>query len=195
MPSCVPEEEEEEGKAEFRGAAGRALCQGQGQAARAVPGSAAPAARIPTTKSTARTLGRLCLSPPRRGEDTGTLVTPGTTSPSPACPSRPARSPPGPAPGATEPRTAPGPTSERHRRLLCYFAFVVTRRRVPVPVVPSPCPPPRPSHSPPQAASPRSGRDICQRDGATPLPAPGRGRSAEGISGGISGVPARGHSG
>lgn len=137
-----------------------------------------------------------CLFPPRRGEDTGTLVTPGTTPPTRCLPIPPGTQPP--------PALPPGPPSPERRRdqLLSGTggSFVTLLLLSHAGASPSPSsrhrvPPPRPSHSPPRAASPRSGRDICQRDGATPVPAPGRGRSAGGSSGGISGVPARGHSG
>lgn len=206
--TSATEEEEEEGRAEFGGAAPRApllcpprWCHGQERREmRAVPGRAAPAARSPTTKSMSRTPRPAPASShrARQGGGHGDVGDARHNLPHPL-PAHPAgqTAPPEPAPGATEPRTAPGPTSERHRRVLCYFAFVVTRRRVPVPIVPSPCPPPHPSHSPP---SPGGVPEVRARH----LPArrgdagtgTGEGAQRRGhLRGHLRGYATRGHSG
>lgn len=194
-------EEEEEGQAAFRSVARRApllcpptWCHGQeAQGGAGNAGSAAPAARIPTTKSMSRTPRPALPLPTEAGGRTrGHSCRP--AQPPQPLPAHPVRqtAPPDPAPGP--------PSPERRRDQLLSGtggSFVTLLLLSHAGASPSPSSrhrvhPPHPSLSPPQAASPRSGRDICQRDGATPVPAAGRGAQPGGISEGISGVPRAG---
>lgn len=100
-----------------------------------------------------------CLLPTEEGRGQRYVWHPAQTPPQiPACtpppsqqtgqtPSLPTR-PPNPWTAPDGRGGGPGRTSERHRRVLCYSAFVVTRQRVPVPIVPSSCPPHTHTHTP-----------------------------------------------
>lgn len=151
-----------------------------------MPGSAAPAARIPTTKSMSRTPRPAPASSHRgREEDAGTFVTPGTTPPHPL-PAHPARQ-------TAPPTLPPGPPSPERRRdqLLSGTggSFVTLLLLSHAGASPSPSSRHRvPPHIPPTAPPRRRPRG----QGATSASATGRrryrhrggGRSAGGISGG-----------